>query len=574
GPAEAYTYDLSGSRLDHQLEQSGLYTIVIQDYNLDHSGTYSVSMTKIPSTLRQGIYSMNPSSGSDVVSGSVTLSWDGVAGATGYDVYLASGVVSPFERIGDNISSTSITVDGLEAGRRYTWRVVAHHPTGDIVSPCVWLTTTGSANQLPVAHDDLETTDQDTPVSINVISNDVDVDGTTDPTSVAILSGPSEGSVINNLDGTVTYTPDTGFTGNDAFTYTVQDNEGATSNEATVTVMVLEITAGACCMPDGSCTEGSATECASAGGTYQGDGSDCASANCAQPEGACCMPDGSCTEGTSSECASAGGSYQGNGTDCASANCAQPEGACCMPDGSCTEGTSSECASAGGSYQGNGTDCASANCAQPEGACCLPDGSCMEAIAIECTSAGGTYQGNGTDCASANCAQPEGACCLPDGSCMEAIAIECTSAGGTYQGNGTDCASANCGGFARTLCSTLGDDPRPYAPDMDVFKFTGTERETVTVTLESSPPAYGAGQRAVLIMRNLGNGLRLFKRLNDKLPLEMTVTLPMTGDYHVKVMEAPGRAVIWGEKYEGDYCVTLDASPNTMQTFVPDLDIE
>jgi hypothetical protein len=48
----------------------------------------------------------------------------------------------------------------------------------------------------------------------------------------------------------------------------------------------------------------------------------------------------------------------------------------------------------------------------------------------------------------------------------------------------------------------------------------------------------------------------------------------MTGDYQVKVMEAPGKAVIWGEKYEGHYCVTLDASPDTVATFVPDLDIE
>ncbi|MDY6950627.1 MAG: PKD domain-containing protein [Thermodesulfobacteriota bacterium] len=123
-------------------------------------------------------------------------------------------------------------------------------------------------------------------------------------------------------------------------------------------------------------------------------------------------------------------------------------------------------------------------------------------------------------------------------------------------------------------CSYLGDDPRPLAPDMDVFRFSGTAGETVTVTLESSPPEYGAGKRAVLIMRNLGRGLRLFKRLNDRLPLEMTVTLPIAGEYHVKVMEAPGRAVIWGEKYEGDYCVTLEASPETMGTLVPDLDVE
>ncbi|MDY6836871.1 MAG: hypothetical protein SWH78_02755, partial [Thermodesulfobacteriota bacterium] len=51
GPAEAYTYDLSGSRLDHQLEQSGLYTIIVQDHNLDHSGTYNITLLKMPGTV-------------------------------------------------------------------------------------------------------------------------------------------------------------------------------------------------------------------------------------------------------------------------------------------------------------------------------------------------------------------------------------------------------------------------------------------------------------------------------------------------------------------------------------------
>ncbi|MDY6839507.1 MAG: hypothetical protein SWH78_16195 [Thermodesulfobacteriota bacterium] len=234
------------------------------------------------------------------------------------------------------------------------------------------------------------------------------------------------------------------------------------------------------------------------------------------------------------------------------------------------------------------------------GACCLPDGSCMEAMAIECASAGGTYQGDGIDCASANCslcfsnsdcgpefycAKPEGDCdgegaCTPlPEFCPMVIDEVCGCDGETYM-NGCEAAMAGVS-IAHlgacdvgTLCSTLGDDPRRYAPDMDVFKFSGSEGETVTVTLESSPPEYGAGQRAVLIIRSLCRGLRLFKRFNDALPLVMTVTLPVTGDYHVKVMEAPGRAVIWGEKYKGDYCLTLEASPYTVATFVPDLDIE
>ena len=39
------------------------------------------------------------------------------------------------------------------------------------------------------------------------------------------------------------------------------------------------------------------------------------------PEGACCMGDGSCTDGTESACDTAGGVYQGDGTDCGTTTC-------------------------------------------------------------------------------------------------------------------------------------------------------------------------------------------------------------------------------------------------------------
>ncbi len=72
--------------------------------------------------------------------------------------------------------------------------------------------------------------------------------------------------------------------------------------------------------------------------------------------GACCHPDGSCTDGSfEGDCVSGGGSYQGNGTDCAGANCPQPpDGACCAGDGSCTIANEFTCAS---NWQGAGTVC-------------------------------------------------------------------------------------------------------------------------------------------------------------------------------------------------------------------------
>src|SRR5205823_15046309 len=47
-----------------------------------------------------------------------------------------------------------------------------------------------------------------------------------DQLSFACLGTPSNGSVTDNGDGTVTYTPDQDFTGTDSFTYAVQDSSG------------------------------------------------------------------------------------------------------------------------------------------------------------------------------------------------------------------------------------------------------------------------------------------------------------------------------------------------------------
>ncbi len=101
-------------------------------------------------------------------------------------------------------------------------------------------TVTVRVNDPPTAvNDPNEVTQLNTAVLINVIANDTDTDGTIDPTTVAVTSGPSNGSTsVNATTGVITYTPTNGFTGTDTFQYTVMDNDGATSNTATVTVRV------------------------------------------------------------------------------------------------------------------------------------------------------------------------------------------------------------------------------------------------------------------------------------------------------------------------------------------------
>ena len=68
-----------------------------------------------------------------------------------------------------------------------------------------------SGNEPPVANDDTNTTEVDTPVSGTVIANDFDPDG--DTLTVTGNTDPANGTVVVNPDGTYTYTPDPGFTG-------------------------------------------------------------------------------------------------------------------------------------------------------------------------------------------------------------------------------------------------------------------------------------------------------------------------------------------------------------------------
>jgi large repetitive protein len=75
----------------------------------------------------------------------------------------------------------------------------------------------------PVATADSVTVTQGVATKIAVLSNDT---GTLVPGSVRVVSQPSHGTVTANADGTITYLPDAGYTGDDTFQYSAKDASG------------------------------------------------------------------------------------------------------------------------------------------------------------------------------------------------------------------------------------------------------------------------------------------------------------------------------------------------------------
>ncbi len=107
--------------------------------------------------------------------------------------------------------------------------------------------TIDPVNDAPVAVDDSDSTSEDNPVTIAVLSNDVDPDG--DPLVVSILSPPTNGAVTVNLDGSIEYTPNADFNGIDSFDYQICDADGLCSS-ATVTINVVPVNDGPVAVDD------------------------------------------------------------------------------------------------------------------------------------------------------------------------------------------------------------------------------------------------------------------------------------------------------------------------------------
>jgi hypothetical protein len=99
----------------------------------------------------------------------------------------------------------------------------------------ITVSAVSATNNAPVANDANVSLDENDSLRLDLLAYAYDADG--DVLQTAIVAQPTNGSLVDNLDGTYTYTPDSNYHGNDSFTYRVNDGQ-ADSNIATVNITV------------------------------------------------------------------------------------------------------------------------------------------------------------------------------------------------------------------------------------------------------------------------------------------------------------------------------------------------
>ncbi len=178
------------------------------------------------------------------------------AATTGTTAVTISVLANDSDPDGDPLSVTVTTPPGKGSASVNANKTITYTPNAGLALPStdsfvytvsdgtlsatatVTVTINPRVNTPPAAVDDTVSTKKNTPITINVIANDTDDAGVVGST-VQIINGPNMGgAAVNNLNGTVTYTPKRNFAGSELFSYTVKDTDGATSNKAWVKVNV------------------------------------------------------------------------------------------------------------------------------------------------------------------------------------------------------------------------------------------------------------------------------------------------------------------------------------------------
>ncbi|MFI6427933.1 LamG-like jellyroll fold domain-containing protein [Promicromonospora sp. NPDC050880] len=171
-------------------------------------------------------------------SGSVgKIYFDGELQATRDDFTVTIGDVGVDGRTTTNLVGGTSWPDARWDGLVDDFRMFGYELTAEQVAD---LHAGTASNTAPVGAADAYGTVEDEPLEVaapGLLANDTDIDG--DDLTATGLTQPAHGDVVLRADGSFTYTPDSGYSGTDTFTYKASDGT-ATSAATTVTVTVEE----------------------------------------------------------------------------------------------------------------------------------------------------------------------------------------------------------------------------------------------------------------------------------------------------------------------------------------------
>ena len=142
-------------------------------------------------------------------------------------------------QLGEDGSFTYTPNSGFHGTDQFTYQA----SDGTLQSATATATiTVNPVNQAPTAVSDAYPVDEDNVLTVaaatGVLSNDTDADG--DALVATLVASPSNGSLVLNADGSLTYAPNADYYGTDTFTYTA--NDGLLSSAATtVTITVTPV---------------------------------------------------------------------------------------------------------------------------------------------------------------------------------------------------------------------------------------------------------------------------------------------------------------------------------------------
>ena len=120
----------------------------------------------------------------------------------------------------------------------YTFTYRVSDGQGGSAEAMVSLTVT-AVNDTPVARSRQVTTKQGSAVEVTLTATDAEWG----ELAYTVVKGPAHGT-LTGTPPRVTYTPNPGFSGEDSFTFTARDEEGARSNEAVVSLTVTPLNGG------------------------------------------------------------------------------------------------------------------------------------------------------------------------------------------------------------------------------------------------------------------------------------------------------------------------------------------